>query len=230
MELLYNGQSLKGIYIYYVDDIYLRKIYSVPVWPVELIDNLISETKRGTLSGNYGISETNAFRHGLQYTPDIHHGRVLIISSETPWVEACVLEAGARKIVTVAYQEITSEDPRIETIKPTNFRERVLDNTLGLFDAIVSYSFVEHSGPGRYGDALNPWGDIIVIAKAWCVTKVNESLTLAVLFNENKDYIRFNADRFYGKIRYPYLTSNWRQFYRGGGSQKVHIFTNRINN
>jgi hypothetical protein len=66
---------------------------------------------------------------------------------------------------------------------------------------------VEHSGLGRYGDALNPWGDIIAVAKAWCVTKVNGSLTLAVMFNENKDYIRFNADRFYGKVRYPYLTS-----------------------
>jgi hypothetical protein len=136
-------------------------------------------------------------------------------------VEECVLEAGARKIVTVEYQEIISEDPKIETIKPTNWRERVLDNTLGLFDAVVSYSSVEHLGLGRYGDALNPWGDIIVIAKAWCVTKVNGSLTLAVMFNENKDYIRFNADRFCGKIRYPYLTSNWRLFYRGGGSQKV---------
>jgi hypothetical protein len=60
---------------------------------------------------------------------------------------------------------------------------------------------VEHSGLGRFGYALNPWGDIIVIAKAWCVTKVNGSLTLAVMFNENKEYIRYNADRFHGKIR-----------------------------
>ena len=29
----------------------------------------------------------------------------------------------------------------------------------------------------------------------------------------------------YFKIRYTYLTSNWKQFYRGGGSQKAHIFT-----
>jgi len=138
-------------------------------------------------------------------------------------VEACVLQDGAWKIVTLEYQEINSEDPRIETIKPTDFRERVRDNTLGLFDVVVSYSYVEHSGLGRYGDVLNPWGDIIAVAKAWCVTQINGSLTLAVMFNENKDYIRFNADRFYGKIRIPYLTSNWRQFYRGGGSQKVHI-------
>jgi hypothetical protein len=221
----YTMDNRLKVYKYYFDDIYLRKIDGVPVWSVELIDNLILEAKRGNLSGNYGISETNALRHGLQYTPGIQHGRVLIIGSETPWVEACVLEAGARKIVTVEYQEIISEDPRIETIKPTDFRERVLDNTLGLFDVVVSYSSVEHSGLGRYGDALNPWGDIIAVGKAWCVTKVKGSLTMAVMFNENKDYIRFNADRFYGKIRYPYLTSNWRQFYRGGGSQKVHIFT-----
>jgi len=221
----YTMDNRLKVYRYYFDDIYLRKIDSVPVWSVELIDNLISEAKRGNLSGNYGISETNALRRGLQYAPGIQHGRVLIIGSETPWVEACVLEAGARKIVTLEYQEIISEDPRIETINPADFRERVLDNKLGLFDAVVSYSYVEHSGLGRYGDALNPWGDIIAVAKAWCVTKVNGSLTLAVMFNENKDYIRFNADRFYGKIRYPYLTSNWKQFYRGDGSQKVHIFT-----
>ena len=78
---------------------------------------------------------------------------------------------------------------------------------------------------GKICDILNHWGDSIAIAKAWCVTKVNGTLTLAVMFNENKDYIRFNADRFYGKIRYPYLMSNWKLIYRGDGSQKVHIFT-----
>ena len=86
---------------------------------------------------------------------------------------------------------------------------------------------MEHSGRGRYGDALSPCGYIIAVAKACCVTKVNGSLTLAVMFNENKDYFRFNADRFYGKIRYAYLTSKWKQFYRGDGSQKIHIFTKR---
>jgi hypothetical protein len=49
---------------------------------------------------------------------------------------------------------------------------------------------VEHSGLGRYGDALNPWGDIIAIAKAWCVTKVNGSLTMAVMFNEAYNSIK----------------------------------------
>ena len=35
------------------------------------------------------------------------------------------------------------------------------------FDAVVSFSSIEHSGLGRYGDALNPWGDLIAAAQAW---------------------------------------------------------------
>jgi hypothetical protein len=42
--------------------------------------------------------------------------------------------------------------------------------------SIVTFSSVEHSGLGRYGDALNPWGDIIAIARAWCVTKQGGAL------------------------------------------------------
>jgi hypothetical protein len=46
-----------------------------------------------------------------------------------------------------------------------------LDGTLPVFDAMVTFSSVEHSGLGRYGDQLNPWGDLITMAKAWCVVK-----------------------------------------------------------
>ena len=38
------------------------------------------------------------------------------------------------------------------------------------FDAVVSFSSIEHSGLGRYGDALNPWGDLIASAQAWYIT------------------------------------------------------------
>lgn len=32
---------------------------------------------------------------------------------------------------------------------------------------VVSNGSTEHKGLGRYGDALNPWGDIISMATAW---------------------------------------------------------------
>ena len=44
--------------------------------------------------------------------------------------------------MTLEYQEIISEDPRIYTINPADFRERVLGHQLVLFDAVVSYIYI----------------------------------------------------------------------------------------
>jgi hypothetical protein len=51
-----------------------------------------------------------------------------------------------------------------------------LKGELGPFDAVVTFSSAEHSGLGRYGDGLNPWGDMIAIARGWRVTKKRGSL------------------------------------------------------
>ena len=181
-----------------------------PVWTKDHIEGFISNARRGKLYGTYGTTETNALREGLTHSTGIKEGRVLVIGSENPWVEACVLEAGAHTIVTLEYGRIISEHPKIKTMVPYDFRMSFFNNTLGEFDAIVTFSSVEHSGLGRYGDALNPWGDIIAIARAWCVTKKGGSLTIGVMYDYNHDYIKFNAGRWYGKIRYPYLTTNWK--------------------
>ncbi|CAC5385158.1 unnamed protein product [Mytilus coruscus] len=157
---------------------YLGKKASSPVWTEKAIEDWIIQAKEGKLKGNYGEKETNALRDGLKHAPGIKDGRVLVIGSEIPWVEACVLEAGAREVVTLEYGSIISEHPKVKTMVPFVFRMRYLNNTLGTFDAIVTFSSIEHSGLGRYGDALNPWGDIIAIARAWCVTKPGGSLTI----------------------------------------------------
>ena len=93
----------------------------------------------------------------------------------------------------------------------SEFMKSYLNGTLGLIDAVVTFSSVEHSGLGRYGNILNPWGDIIAIARAWCVTKNNGSLTIGVMFDHDKDYLKYNSARWYGKIRYSYLCTNWKQ-------------------
>ena len=51
------------------------------------------------------------------------------------------------------------------------FSEKFLEGNLKKFDVIVSFSSLEHSGLGRYGDGLNPWADLMAMAKAWCVVK-----------------------------------------------------------
>ncbi|XP_048778786.2 uncharacterized protein LOC125682334 [Ostrea edulis] len=210
---------------YYFNQIYLGTKARSPVWSKEGIDQMVRQAARGALGGNYGASETNALRDGMDHAPGIKNGRVLVIGSENPWVEATVLEKGAREVVTLEYGRIESRHPKVKTMVPSEFSESFLNGSLGLFDAVVTFSSVEHSGLGRYGDRLNPWGDIIAIARAWCVTKVNGSLTIGVMYDNEKDYIRYNGGRWYGKIRYPYLCTNWKQHYRGSGIQRVHVFT-----
>jgi hypothetical protein len=71
---------------------------------------------------------------------------VFVLAYPQPWVEACVLEAGARQIVTVEYSKIESYHTQIQTLTPNEFREHFLKGKLGLFDAVVTFSSVEHSG------------------------------------------------------------------------------------
>ena len=56
---------------------------------------------------------------------------------------------------------------------------------------------------GRYGDALNPWGDILAIAESWCVTSPEAFLALSVptrvIFSTGpgSDILEYNAHRIY---------------------------------
>lgn len=93
--------------------------------------------------------------------------------------------------------------------------------------------------PVRYGDALNPWGDILAIARAWCVAKRHAKLVIGVMYagpggpsqtSRLPEGTQFNAHRVYGDTRYPYLATNWELSWRHPESpwgQRVHVFDKR---
>ena len=82
-------------------------------------------------------------------------------------MEAIALYLGAKNVATLDYVQITSTDPRITTTTPDRFRRDFLEGKMAKFDAVLSFSSLEHSGLGRYGDPLDPFGDLIEMAKAW---------------------------------------------------------------
>ena len=82
-----------------------------------------------------------------------------------------LLELGVSKITTLEYEVIISDHPKIEIVTPELLRQAYLKGKAPTFDAMVSFSSLEHSGLGRYGDSLNPWGDLITMAKTWCLMK-----------------------------------------------------------
>ena len=208
------------------EKVFLQQKYFSPVWEKNIVEEMISLANKGELSGNYGTEETNHLKNGLKIANGVQNGRVLVIGSENPWVEATVLSAGAREVVTLEYGKIISKHPLIKTMTPGEFRKDYLEGIVGYFDAIVTFSSVEHSGLGRYGDALNPWGDVLEIARAHCVCKPGGSLVIAVMTEDGNDAIKFNAHRVYGVKRWPYLASNWEQVHREpDGEQLVYVFT-----
>ncbi len=136
-------------------------------------------------------------------------GHILVIGSQTPWIEAILLELGVPKIMTVDYTPILkpsdwntySQRAEWSVIKTTGFQ----------YNGIVTYSSVEHSGLGRYGDNLNPWGDLIAMAKAYCLTHPGGKLLIGV--PSGYDAVFFNMHRLYGPIQCSHLYTNWNAVY-----------------
>ena len=66
----------------------------------------------------------------------------------------------------------------------------------------------------RYGDQLNPWGDIITMGRAWCQMKPGSRALVGL--PAAKDTICFNAHRLYGSFLFQHLFANFRHIYSEG--------------
>lgn len=186
------------------------------VWSKTFIDSLVHQATQGTLEGTYGHAVTNYLRQELSSIQDkLVNRTVLVIGSEHPWVEALLLSLGVSHVKTLEYRPIISEHERISTETPSSIREKTSNGTFLAMDGVVSFSSLEHSGLGRYGDALNPWGDILAVARAWCLTKRDGFLVLGLPTTDGEDSISWNLHRVYGKLRWPLVTANWIFIDRG---------------
>eukprot|EP00182_Erythrolobus_australicus_P007202 CAMPEP_0185834130 /NCGR_PEP_ID=MMETSP1353-20130828/4468_1 /TAXON_ID=1077150 /ORGANISM="Erythrolobus australicus, Strain CCMP3124" /LENGTH=390 /DNA_ID=CAMNT_0028532507 /DNA_START=96 /DNA_END=1268 /DNA_ORIENTATION=+ len=178
-----------------------------PVWSQKFIMHYREMAKAGTLAGSYNVDTTNAMRAALDKIP-VPGSRALVVGSERPWIESLLLNRDAREVLTLEYGKIRSEVPNLITMQPREFASKYASGELELFDLVFTFSSLEHSGLGRYGDALNPWGDILSVAKMWCVTKPGGLLVLMVPVSAT-DVLHMNAHRLYGPLRTPYLMTNW---------------------
>jgi len=130
----------------------------------------------------------------LKYIDSIKNKKVAVIGSQTPWIESILVNCGAKEITTVEYNVPICNHNIINTISYTDFCR-----SSEKYDAVVSYSSVEHSGLGRYGDPLNPNGDIETMEQIYKSLK-NGGLCF-IGFPVGKDYLVWNAHRIYGETR-----------------------------
>jgi len=137
--------------------------------------------------------------HALVDFP-IYGKSVLIIGSLMPWYESIALEHHCSSCTVVEYREQNKILPGIKYIKTEQLKDEK-------FDCIFSISSYEHDGLGRYGDPLNPNGDIESMSSIQNHLHDNGIMFLAVPVG--KDEVVWNAHRVYGKIRLPLLIEKW---------------------
>lgn len=168
-----------------------------------------SSVRQGGLITGYEFYDQELVRQAVtRYSVKGRSGAVL--GSETPWLEAMILNAGASHITTIEYGKITSTHPSISTLLPQNAAKSYLDRKLELFDFIFTYSSLEHSGLGRYGDELNPFGDLEAAAQSWCMLKPGGLFFLG-LPNGVPEGVVYNAHRIYGPNRLKHMAAGFEQ-------------------
>lgn len=148
---------------------------------------------------------------------DVKNKKIAIIGSEKPWIEAIVYNYGCRDITTVEYNKPFIEH---ENFKVISYDEFKISNNK--YDMILSYSSIEHSGLGRYGDNINPNGDIDTMTTIYEHLYDDGILSLGMPIG--RDTLIWNANRIYGRKRLPMLLSNFKviQWY-GGDSSCIDI-------
>ena len=138
--------------------------------------------------------------------------RVAVIGTQIPWAEAMLVNLGASSITTIEYANLVIEHQKVTTITPYRVAELYMSGQAVPFDTVFTYSSLEHSGLGRYGDPLSPFGDLEASAQVWCMVKPGGHFILAVPVSPDRENcsIAWNAHRIYGSVRLQHLTANWR--------------------
>ena len=123
------------------------KASEFPDEPLPLAEALATPKQHWPL---VGIAELGAAR--------ISGAAVIVFGSMEPWTEAICLALGARHVTTVEYNQLTYEHDAVTTLTVDEFRDKVADGER--WDVAMSFSSFDHDGLGRYGDPLDPDGDM----------------------------------------------------------------------
>lgn len=168
------------------------------IYKSDEIDQWITKVKRREV-GYYGRTDTYLYSMLEKYK--ISGQNVGIVGSTIPLYESITLAYGGFPI-TIDYNKIATDDLRLNTMTVEEYDQLPIQ-----FDSIISISSIEHDGLGRYGDPLNPWGDIQTMQKFKKMLKPGGLLFLAVPVG--KDCLFWNAHRIYGRMRLPLLLEGW---------------------
>jgi hypothetical protein len=104
--------------------------------------------------------------------------KILVIGSISPWIECFLLNKNANKVYTTDVNVINIESEKISFI----LESELLNHT---FDLIISFSSIEHIGLGRYGDDIDPDGDLKYVNNLLNIIHDDSYLLIGIPVSEN---------------------------------------------
>ena len=165
------------------------------------INNILNQKEGHKPYANGAYYFLYAFTKYIHY---IRNKNLAIIGSTHPWIEAILVNLGVKSVTTVEYNVPVCNHPIIKTTSYENFCKSSTK-----YDAIISYSSIEHSGLGRYGDPLNPRGDIEAMSEIYNALIPGGLCFLGIPVG--KDSIVWNAHRIYGAKRLPLVLDKFKE-------------------
>jgi hypothetical protein len=172
-----------------------------PKWTKEMIDEMLEccDNKEYHL-----LSPDDYPKSSLQFVKvfenfvNVANKDCLVLGSISPWVECLLLHFGAKSVSTMDY-----------VAPECNYKINILQinglNNIAKYDVVVSYSSLEHDGLGRYGDPINPNGDIDACIEAYSLLKNNGYFICGIPIGDG--FIEGNYHRIYNKKRVNKLFS-----------------------
>ena len=164
----------------------------------------------------YGQTDTWLYQALEKYS--IENKNICIIGSANPWYEAVAISFGVKTCTVIEYSKRESFHEKITYLQPHEISE-------GNFDACFSISSIEHDGLGRYGDPLDPDGDLKSMKNLKNFLSDDALVYFAVPVGLDK--VVFNTHRVYGENRMPKILTGWEVVDKFGFFERS--YTNDVN-
>lgn len=130
--------------------------------------------------------------------------------------DAISIWKGAANVYVIDYNLPVSEHPQVQVFSYDDYISQNIKADVG-----ISISSFEHDGLGRYGDPINPTGDLEAMKLAKKLIKKDGLLFLSVPIGQ--DCLVWNAHRIYGKIRWPMMLAGWKTVDSFGFSESLMV-------
>ena len=189
-------------------------------WSTEMIDTMLeccNNLKYKKLSPNDYPNCSLQFVEVFNKFINLSGKKCLVLGSISPWVECLLLHFNAENVTTLDY--ITPEcNYKINTLSIDNYKKEMK------YDVIISFSSLEHDGLGRYGDPINPNGDIDACIEAYSMLNNDGYFICGIPIGNG--VIQGNYHRIYNKKRISKLFSLFKNFI---GSVNYQTFDEKLN-